>query len=74
MACACRPLSFYWRQYAGDTDGFCIDVLGFYLIIGIINMINDIIILTVPIPRILRLHMNAKKKASVAGIMLLGSL
>lgn len=74
MAAACRPVSFYWRQYAGATDGYCIDVLEFYLVFGIINMVNDIIILAVPIPRILRLHMNKKKKASIAGIMLLGSL
>ncbi|KAK9786762.1 hypothetical protein SCARD494_11066 [Seiridium cardinale] len=73
MACACRPMSFYWRQYAGATDGVCIDVLQFYLVFGIVNMINDIIILAVPIPRIVRLHMNKRKKVSVAGIMLLGS-
>jgi len=73
MAAACRPLSFYWRQYVGDTDGKCIDVLLFYLVFGIVNMINDMIILVVPIPRILKLHMNTSKKVSVAGIMLLGS-
>ena len=74
MASGCRPVSFYWRQYAGATDGVCIDVLQFYLVFGIINMVNDIIILVVPIPRIMNLHMNTKKKVSVAGIMLLGSL
>lgn len=74
MACACRPLNFYWRQYAGDKDGYCIDTLKFYLVFGIINMVTDIIILAVPFPRILKLHMNKKKKASIAGIMLLGSL
>lgn len=74
MACACRPLSFYWRQYTGATDGKCIQVLTFYLAFGIVNMINDIFVLVVPIPRITRLQMNKRKKASVAGIMLLGSL
>ncbi|KAF7518898.1 hypothetical protein G7054_g13304 [Neopestalotiopsis clavispora] len=73
MACACRPLSFYWRQYSGATDGKCIQVLTFYLAFGIVNMINDIFVLVVPIPRITRLQMNKRKKASVAGIMLLGS-
>ncbi|KAH6648816.1 hypothetical protein BKA67DRAFT_373382 [Truncatella angustata] len=73
MACACRPMSFYWRQYAGATDGKCIDVLLFFLVFGIINMVNDVVILVVPIPRIVRLHMNKRKKVSVAGIMLLGS-
>ncbi|KAK6199038.1 hypothetical protein LQW54_010166 [Pestalotiopsis sp. IQ-011] len=73
MATACRPLSFYWRQYEGATDGKCIQVLTFYLAFGIVNMINDMIVLVVPIPRIARLQMNKRKKASVAGIMLLGS-
>lgn len=74
MACSCRPISFYWRQYLGATDGKCIEVLQFYLIFGIMNMVNDILILAVPIPRIMKLHMNSKKKMSITGIMLLGSL
>ncbi|KAK6614264.1 hypothetical protein H4I96_00585 [Botrytis cinerea] len=51
----------------------CIDYLLFFLVFGIVNMINDVIILIVPIPRILKLRMNKRKKFSVAGIMLLGS-
>lgn len=74
MAVACRPLNFFWTQYTGATDGKCIDTLLFFLVFGIINMVNDVIILVVPIPRILKLHMNKRKKVSVAGIMLLGSL
>lgn len=74
MSVACRPVSFYWRQYVGATDGVCIDVLVFYLAFGIVNMINDLIILTVPIPRIMMLQMNKRKKVSIMGIMLLGSL
>ncbi|KAK6615436.1 integral membrane protein pth11-like protein [Botrytis cinerea] len=73
MAAACRPLNFFWMQYAGATEGQCIDYLLFFLVFGIVNMINDVIILIVPIPRILKLRMNKRKKFSVAGIMLLGS-
>ncbi|KAF7905650.1 uncharacterized protein EAF01_006171 [Botrytis porri] len=73
MAAACRPLNFFWMQYAGAKEGKCINTLMFFLIFGIVNMVNDVIILIVPIPRILRLHMNKRKKFSVAGIMLLGS-
>ncbi|ESZ96339.1 hypothetical protein SBOR_3271 [Sclerotinia borealis F-4128] len=73
MAVACRPLNFFWTKYAGATEGQCIDTLLFFLVFGIVNMINDVVILIVPIPRILKLHMNKRKKFSVAGIMLLGS-
>ncbi|KAL6411494.1 integral membrane protein pth11-like protein [Ilyonectria robusta] len=73
MATACRPISFYWNQYAG-AEGQCINIKSFLLALGIINMLNDIMILTVPIPRILELQLSKKLKASTIGIMLLGGL
>ncbi|KAI5240377.1 hypothetical protein E4T42_08390 [Aureobasidium subglaciale] len=73
MAVACRPVSFFWRRYAGATDGVCIDVLSFFLVFGIVNMINDLIVLAVPIPRILKLRTSNREKISIMGILLLGS-
>ncbi|KAI5467618.1 hypothetical protein BGZ63DRAFT_371683 [Mariannaea sp. PMI_226] len=72
MAFACRPISFYWNQYLG-AKGTCIDTHLFFLVLGIVNMTNDIVVLIVPIPRILQLHLNKRSKASIVGIMLLGS-
>ncbi|GKU22926.1 unnamed protein product [Fusarium langsethiae] len=72
MAFACKPVSFFWNQYIG-AEGKCIDVKLFFLVLGIMNMVNDIIILSVPIPRIWTLQMNNKTKVSVICIMLLGS-
>ncbi|KAF9876561.1 integral membrane protein pth11-like protein [Colletotrichum karsti] len=71
MACACRPVSFYWTQYLGET-GSCINVSLFFLLLGIVNMFNDIVILFVPVPRIWELQMNKRTKTSIIGIMLLG--
>ncbi|KAK7425719.1 hypothetical protein QQZ08_007818 [Neonectria magnoliae] len=65
MACACRP-------YLG-AKGTCIDMHLFFLVLGIVNILNDIVILLVPIPRILHLHLKKRVKASICGIMLLGS-
>lgn len=73
MASACKPLSFFWEQFTG-VPGSCIDVNSFFLALGIINMIDDVIILAIPIPQILRLQMSARKKGGVSGIMLLGGL
>ncbi|KAI5241255.1 hypothetical protein E4T43_05579 [Aureobasidium subglaciale] len=73
MAVACRPVSFFWRRYAGATDGVCIDVLSFFLVFGIVNMINDLIVLAVPVPRILKLRTSNREKISIMGILLLGS-
>lgn len=74
MAAACRPVSFYWEQYLGETNGTCIDVTLFYLVFGIVNMVIDVVILLSPIPRIISLQLNKRRKFSVIGIMLLGSL
>ncbi|KAF2089745.1 hypothetical protein K490DRAFT_22081, partial [Saccharata proteae CBS 121410] len=72
MAVACQPLDYYWNQYIG-AKGTCINVTMFFLILGIINMVNDVVILLVPIPKILKLQVNYRKKMSILGIMLLGS-
>ncbi|KAJ0327643.1 hypothetical protein COL5a_005612 [Colletotrichum fioriniae] len=72
MANACRPLSFYWNQFVGE-EGKCIDINTFYLALAIINMVNDVIVLLIPIPQILKLQMSGRKKAAVCSIMLLGS-
>ncbi|KAH7128033.1 pth11-like integral membrane protein [Dactylonectria estremocensis] len=72
MANCCKPVSFYWLQFTGAT-GTCIDVNKFFLALGIINMLADVIVLIIPIPQILKLQMSRKKKAGVSGIMLLGS-
>ncbi|KAK8061226.1 hypothetical protein PG997_015447 [Apiospora hydei] len=53
--------------------GVCIDVLNFYLAFGVLNLINDVVILALPIPTIAKLHMDWKKKLSIMGIMLLGA-
>lgn len=73
MACACRPVSFYWNQYLG-AEGSCINVSLFFLLLGIVNMFNDIVLLFVPVPRIWELQMNKRTKSSIVGIMLLGGL
>ncbi|KAK8021971.1 hypothetical protein PG993_012738 [Apiospora rasikravindrae] len=73
MAVACRPLSYYWTQYLGQGEGTCIDVLNFYLAFGVLNLINDVVILALPIPTIAKLHMDWRKKLSIMGIMLLGA-
>ncbi|KAE9575459.1 hypothetical protein CGMCC3_g8471 [Colletotrichum fructicola] len=72
MGNACKPLHFYWDQFIG-AQGTCIDLNTFYLALGIINMMNDIIVLLLPIPQILKLQMSGRKKLAVCSIMLLGS-
>ncbi|KAL3436150.1 hypothetical protein BDV09DRAFT_184527 [Aspergillus tetrazonus] len=71
MSTACRPLSYFWTQFSG-TKGECFDINTFFLAAGIINMLNDIIILAIPFPRIIKLQMTLRKKVAVCGIMAVG--
>lgn len=73
MSTACKPVSHFWTQFSG-TEGKCIDVNKFFLALGIINMINDIIILVIPFPRIIQLQMSTRKKIAICAIMAVGIL
>jgi hypothetical protein len=73
MAVACHPVSYWWTQWVGAA-GYCINMKLFFLFLGIVNLMNDVVILIIPIPRIARLPLSRKSKSSVIGIMLLGSL
>ncbi|PWY95944.1 hypothetical protein BO94DRAFT_581099 [Aspergillus sclerotioniger CBS 115572] len=71
MATACRPTSYFWTQFSGAT-GSCIDTNTFFLALGIINMLNDVIVLLIPFPQIAKLHMNRRKKLAISGILAVG--
>jgi hypothetical protein len=73
MSTACKPASHFWTQFSG-TEGKCIEVNKFFLALGIINMMNDIIILVIPFPRIIRLQMSVRKKIAICAIMAVGIL
>lgn len=75
MATCCQPVSYYWNQFGGGAPGTCIDdVKQFFLALGVLNMLNDVLVAAIPIPQIMKLQMSAKKKAAISGIILLGSL
>ncbi|KAF5667068.1 hypothetical protein FHETE_5771 [Fusarium heterosporum] len=73
MGFSCRPLSHFWTQVEG-TEGTCIDVGRFFVILAIINLATNVIVLLIPIPEVLKLQMSKGKKAAVFGIMALGGL
>lgn len=73
MATACKPASYFWNQFGG-ASGTCIDTDTFFLALGIINMLNDIVVLLIPFPQIAKLQMNRRKKVAISGILAVGSL
>ncbi|KAF4337767.1 integral membrane protein [Fusarium beomiforme] len=56
------------------TEGTCIDVGHFFVILAIINLITNVIVLLIPVPEVLKLQMSMEKKAAVFGILALGGL
>jgi hypothetical protein len=73
MAGACRPVAYFWTQFSG-AKGTCIDINRFFLALGILNMLNDFIVLTIPFPRIIKLQMTLRKKLAICGILAVGIL
>ncbi|KAJ5244772.1 hypothetical protein N7489_004868 [Penicillium chrysogenum] len=71
MGNACKPVTYFWTQFSG-TQGECININQFFLAAGILNMLNDFIILVIPFPRIIKLQMTARKKLAICCIMAVG--
>ncbi|RKL34114.1 hypothetical protein BFJ72_g9601 [Fusarium proliferatum] len=73
MILGCTPISHYWTQFKG-TEGTCIDVGQFFVILAIINLFTNVIVLLIPVPEVLKLQMSREKKGAVFGILALGGL
>ncbi|PWY73062.1 hypothetical protein BO70DRAFT_389335 [Aspergillus heteromorphus CBS 117.55] len=72
MGNCCRPVSYFWNEFSGAT-GTCIDTDTFFLAAGVVNMVNDIVVLLIPFPRIAKLQMHFRKKVAICAILALGS-
>ncbi|KXG53583.1 uncharacterized protein PGRI_006330 [Penicillium griseofulvum] len=69
----CRPVSYYWTQYADPSGGVCIfNLYPFYIGNAAANVVTDGIILLVPIPLVWKLQMRKTQKVMLSGIFLLG--
>lgn len=77
LAVACQPVSYFWDRFddatAGST-GQCIDIGCMFIGLASVNVFLDFLLLTIPIPRILKLQMTARKKLVVITSLLLGIL
>ncbi|GKZ35836.1 hypothetical protein AbraIFM66950_006634 [Aspergillus brasiliensis] len=71
----CRPVSYYWTQYADPAGGRCVyNLYPFYIGNAAANVTTDVIILLVPMPLIWKLHMRTTQKVLICSIFLLGGL
>lgn len=70
----CLPVSYIWTSWDGQHTGKCINFSIFAWAHAAINIALDIAIIGVPIPELLRLSMNMKKKVYVVAMFSVGAL
>ncbi|RDW65718.1 uncharacterized protein DSM5745_09457 [Aspergillus mulundensis] len=71
----CQPPSFFWTAFQDPTTGRCACAMdALQLASEATNMLTDVLILSVPIPPVLRLQMRTAQKVLVLGIFLVGAL
>lgn len=68
---ACVPITANWDRSSG---GYCIDAHLAFTILGIFFILNDALLLMLPMPYIWRTTMSRTRKWQLTGIFLLGSV
>ncbi|KAH7402899.1 hypothetical protein BKA66DRAFT_507745 [Pyrenochaeta sp. MPI-SDFR-AT-0127] len=69
----CTPVSFIWTHWDGEHTGTCVNFHIFAWIHAGVNIVLDIIIIGVPIPELLRLKLNTKKKIYIVMMFSIGT-
>lgn len=69
---SCRPLNVYWDEFRPSSK--CLKDLSMLYLHGGLNLFIDIALMSILIPRILKLKITRQQKWALIGIVLLGSL
>jgi hypothetical protein len=70
----CRPLKAAWTGWAREEKAMCLNIPKVALANGVINVVLDILMLTLPIYEVSKLKLELGKKLSVAGMFAMGFL
>ncbi|UPK92128.1 hypothetical protein LCI18_003063 [Fusarium solani-melongenae] len=65
----CVPIEGAWNK---AIDAKCIDSNKFWIAYAVMNILTDIMVLTLPIGSIMRLQMNIRERLMLCGVFLLG--
>lgn len=71
-ALQCRPVSYYWTRWHGETQGTCVDVNVVAWANGAISIVLDFWMITLPFSQLRSLQMHWKKKIGVASMFGVG--
>ena len=73
-AAQCRPPAYFWESFELEYPGHCIQVQLMYQGLAYSDLILDVLVLALPIPMVISLHMPWKTKIKVIDIFMLGSV
>lgn len=68
---SCSPIAMGWDM--SITTGKCIDRVALFTATAALGVITDILIILIPIPMVLGLHMSTRKKAGLLVLFSIGS-
>ncbi|KAI9851116.1 MAG: hypothetical protein M1838_004451 [Thelocarpon superellum] len=69
----CTPVSAFWDNILENAPN-CVDENGSYVANASINVVTDLVILVLPMPIIVKLHISRRQKIVLCSIFVLGSL
>jgi hypothetical protein len=61
----CTPTSYIWTGWAGETEGHCINQNHFWYSQASLNIVSDLAVIIVPLPRVFYLQLSPRKKISL---------
>jgi hypothetical protein len=67
----CQPIKYFWDR---DVKGSCLDVNALAYANGAMSIIQDVVIVVLPIPVVWKLNMSARRKFGVGLMFALGGL
>ncbi|EME42562.1 hypothetical protein DOTSEDRAFT_54896 [Dothistroma septosporum NZE10] len=71
LSLQCQPFSFSWLRWDGQHVGYCIDINALIFATSCLNISSDIVVILLPVPRLLSLSINARKKMAVVATFLM---
>ncbi|KAL9003414.1 MAG: hypothetical protein Q9188_003719 [Gyalolechia gomerana] len=74
MAAQCSPPNYFWKAFEKDYPGRCVQVQVLYQALAWSDLVLDVLVLTVPIPVVVSLHLPWRAKIKVIDILMLNSV
>jgi hypothetical protein len=68
----CKPIHVYWTE--GHPSSKCINDLAGLFVNGTVNIVADVIIMAIVLPRVYELKLHSRQRWALIGVVLLGTL